>query len=304
MKEKKNKEPILTRQQWIGAAILFGVLLLVIACLMLFPHWFTATPSANSLQLSQEKKEELARKIAKEKPRYEKPTIRLRAFDPNTADSLTLRELGLPHWMARNVLRYRAKGGIFRKPTDFRRIYGMTDSLFTVLQPYILIDTTRIARSKQHHWAADSTWIDSIYLKQVVSSPKKDTILELNSADTVELQYIRGIGRYTAAQIVRYRSQLGGYYSVEQLREIDIPTIVDSLLPFFTVCPDSIRPLYVNKASVQRLNRHPYLTFTQAKALYTLRREYIRLDDWEIIQEANIFTKEEQTRLEPYLHFK
>ena len=51
-------------------------------------------------------------------------------------------------------------------------------------------------------------------------SSKKDTVLELNSADTIELQYIRGIGSYYAKQIVRYRQQLGGYYKVEQLREI------------------------------------------------------------------------------------
>lgn len=36
--------------------------------------------------------------------------------------------LGLPGWMARNILRYRSKGGKFHKAEDFRKIYGMTEN--------------------------------------------------------------------------------------------------------------------------------------------------------------------------------
>lgn len=35
----------------------------------------------------------------------------LQAFDPNTADSVLLRQLGLPVYIVRNILKYRAKGG-------------------------------------------------------------------------------------------------------------------------------------------------------------------------------------------------
>lgn len=61
------------------------------------------------------------------------------AFDPNTADSLTLRRLGLPQWMVSNVLRYRSKGGRFRRAEDFRKIYGLTQQQFDILRPYIVI---------------------------------------------------------------------------------------------------------------------------------------------------------------------
>ena len=54
-----------------------------------------------------------------EKPYYRyphepQPAIELASFNPNTADSITFRSLGLPGWMARNILHYRAKGGKFR----------------------------------------------------------------------------------------------------------------------------------------------------------------------------------------------
>ena len=44
-------------------------------------------------------------------PAYPKKEIRPAAFDPNTADSATFLSLGLPPWMAGNILRYRRKQG-------------------------------------------------------------------------------------------------------------------------------------------------------------------------------------------------
>ena len=63
-------------------------------------------------------------------------------FNPNTADSATFRQLGLPAWMARNILRYREKGGSFRRTEDFRKIYGLTEKQYNTLRPYIRIPAT------------------------------------------------------------------------------------------------------------------------------------------------------------------
>lgn len=63
----------------------------------------------------------------------------LASFNPNTADSITFRHLGLPAWMTKNILHYRAKGGKFRKTEDFKKIYGMTEDQYSVLSPYIHI---------------------------------------------------------------------------------------------------------------------------------------------------------------------
>ena len=49
-------------------------------------------------------------------------------FDPNKADSLTLLYNGLKPWQIKNLMKYRAKGGRFRNPEDFCRLYGLTDS--------------------------------------------------------------------------------------------------------------------------------------------------------------------------------
>ena len=71
------------------------------------------------------------------------PVLHLQAFDPNTADSATLRSLGLSPFVASNIVKYRRAGGHFRKPTDLARIYGMDSASFNRIQPYIYLEEER-----------------------------------------------------------------------------------------------------------------------------------------------------------------
>ena len=66
-------------------------------------------------------------------------SVVLQPFDPNTADSVLLRQLGLPVYIVRNILKYRAKGGVFRSPESFSRIYGLKEEVYQKLKPYITI---------------------------------------------------------------------------------------------------------------------------------------------------------------------
>lgn len=65
--------------------------------------------------------------------------VRLFPFDPNTADSTQLLQLGLQRWQVRNIYRYRRAGGIYRRPQDFARLYGLTAGQYRQLEPYIRI---------------------------------------------------------------------------------------------------------------------------------------------------------------------
>ena len=64
-------------------------------------------------------------------------TTELFNFDPNTADSTTLLRLGLQPWQVRNIYKYRAAGGVYRRPLDFARLYGLTRKQYLALEPYI-----------------------------------------------------------------------------------------------------------------------------------------------------------------------
>ena len=218
----------------------------------------------------------------------------LHEFDPNTADSIELLQLGFKPWMAKNMLKYRAKNGVYRKKESLRKIYGMTDELYAQIEPYVVITLKQDSIAKSDS-IPERNW-------QI----KKDTILELNSCDTAELQYLKGIGRYNALQITRYRSQLGGYVSAEQLREIkDLSQeTLDYIIPHFIVNTDSIQRIEVNRATAERLSRHPYLSFTQAKAIYELRRSKFKLESIEDLYPLSCLTDEDIDRIKPYLSFE
>lgn len=173
-----------------------------------------------------------------------------------------------------------------------------------------LADKQRRAEWKQERQAywdscrlADSLWRDSVG-PRFVRHIKKDTILDLNHCDTTELQFIRGIGAYTALQIVHYRQQLGGFYSPDQLTDAPFAHLrLDTLLHCFTADSSDIETIDVNSCSVARLSRHPYLRYEQAKALYDLRRRSIRIHSIEEVELLPEFTKNDINRIKFYLRF-
>lgn len=65
--------------------------------------------------------------------------IVLSPFDPNTATFEEFRALGLSASTAAGVVKYRERGKRFEIPEDFATCYGITDSIYAALKPYIII---------------------------------------------------------------------------------------------------------------------------------------------------------------------
>jgi len=212
-------------------------------------------------------------------------------FDPNTADSTTFVKLGIRPSVAGNIVRYRNRGGKFRTTDDFRKTHGISDAKFDELNPYIVIREER--KDDVEKTLPKETSIGEI-------------IVELNSADTTELMKIKGIGHYYAREIVKYRKDLGGFFSIEQLLEVKNmhPENFEKIAPFCTVNESKIDKIAVNTASVDYMKQHPYLNFYQAKAIYELRRTARKLNNIDELAKLSEFSEEDFQRLIPYLNFE
>ena len=148
-------------------------------------------------------------------------------------------------------------------------------------------------------------------LRQKVFSPKKEyvkafkypegTLVEVNSADTTELKKIPGIGSGIAGGIVRYRERLGGFYALSQLEEVK--HVTPELLKWFKLENDSTRKLEINKASLDRLRAHPYLTFYQAKVIVEHRRKKGQIKSLSQLALYEEFTEKDLERLSAYVSF-
>lgn len=301
MNKRKRIYFVMTAEQWLGVVVL---VVLVVGTLMVVKRFqppkedetVWVNDSTKSQFADYQEKQDSIRKAQWRRQR-DTIAIRMEVFDPNTADSSTLVHLGFKPWQAKNMVKYRAAGGKYRKPEDLKKLYGMTDSMFQALTPYIYI-----AREEVDSVAVDSLRKDSLPRWK---EENKDTILNLRTADTVELKMIHGIGSYRARQIVRYREQLGGFVSVEQVLEAKGMENVDadSLLAHFWIDSVKIEPMNVNSVGVQRLSRHPYLRFEQAQAIYELRRKKIRLDSIQQLQQIECISAETLEKIAPYLNF-
>jgi DNA uptake protein ComE-like DNA-binding protein len=201
-------------------------------------------------------------------------------FDPNTADSTQLLKLGLQPWQVRNIYRYRAKGGIYRRKEDFARLYGLTVKDYRRLEPYIrisadyqpaasLFDPTPTKNTLSHNKGTLSSNKDTLSGNKGTLSNNKATLsprnypvkikagehVALNLADTAQLRRVPGIGAYFAKEIARYGKRLGGYVSVDQLDEID--QFPKSAKQYFVIEQATPQKLNINQLSLEQVRRHP-----------------------------------------------
>ena len=216
-------------------------------------------------------------------------------FDPNTADSATLIRLGLAPWQARNILKYRRKGGRWRTPESFARLYGLSHEDFLRLRPYIQIMPT----DEERRWASER--IDTFHRRFPEKIPA-GTVIELNLADTNQLKRIPGIGSYYARRICEYREQLGAFITPDQLHEIK--GLPDNIAQWFRISETPhVKKMNVNKATFQELVRHPYLNYDQVKAIFDYRRKYGAPKSWKELRLLPSFRQADTIRMSSYLEF-
>ena len=272
-----------------------------------------------------EPKEIVEKKGFEGKAKYyasEQNAEQLFCFDPNTADSTTLLNLGLRPWQVRNIYKYRSQGGIYRKPEDFARLYGLSAHKYKQLLPYIRIadeyrmtaaeyvgNTGKEENQSYYKNKKDNTYDDSqhgIYGDKVTTSdyPRKISTGEhitLNTADTAQLKRVPGIGSYYSKAIIRYGERLGGYVSVDQLDEIEgFPTEAKQ---FFIIDNPSPRQLNVNTMTLNELKRHPYINYYQAKAIVDYRRINGQIRSLQQLSTLPDFPEEAIKRLLPYVTY-
>ena len=202
--------------------------------------------------------------------------VSLFPFDPNTADSATFIKLGFTPNQVKSILSYRSTGAWFSKPDDFSKLYVVSEEQFRQIKPYVKIEQP-----------------DKPFKK-----------VELNTADTTELQRLRGIGPYYARQIVRYREHLGGFYNADQLKEIKgIDNERFSLFAKqYTLNARLIKPISINTANENHLKSHPYIGSEVAGKIVTYRQA-TPIASIEQLIEANILAPDRANRILPYLLF-
>jgi DNA uptake protein ComE-like DNA-binding protein len=198
----------------------------------------------------------------------------------------------------RNIYKYRAAGGIYRKKEDFARLYGLTVKEYRELEPYIHISADYLPAATLVKEEAAAQPRDT--LRYPVKLTEGETV-DLSTCDTTQLRRVPGIGSYFARRIVQYRSQLGGFVSLSQLDEIEgFPQDAKAYLTIGSAPPHKLN---LNKLSIDELKRHPYLNFYQARDIVDYRRRHGPLHSLQDLSLLRDFPPEVISRLQPYVEF-
>ena len=212
-------------------------------------------------------------------------------------------------FQAKNILKYRNKGGKFRTPDDFAKVYGLSNEQFEKLKPYIRIPEQPKYEKYNASYAenkSESPFSDEKHIYQRQEKYAPGTVIDLNSADTIELKKIPGIGSGFAKRITDYRTRLGGFYSVEQLREVwgISPEMYQEFKNWFRIGSSEIIPIQINQLDINQLKSHPYISYSQAKVFVELRQKKGKLQSFEQISLLEEFSEKDIERLKHYISFK
>lgn len=156
---------------------------------------------------------------------------------------------------------------------------------------------------KQNGATPDSRQRDYIVFPKSEKLSEGETI-SLNETDTAQWKKIPGIGSSFASRIVKYHQLLGGFVSVDQLREVyGIDDEMFSRISPYILHDTNFRKIQINKQEFKELLSHPYLNYKQVQAIVNLRKKKGNIFSINELSMLDEFTTEDVERLKPYLEF-
>jgi DNA uptake protein ComE-like DNA-binding protein len=126
--------------------------------------------------------------------------------------------------------------------------------------------------------------------------------VEINQADSAQLEGLPMIGGFLAQRIVNHRNALGGYYSLTQL--LEIPQLKEStwesIYPHLS-CNKKVKQINLNSTSIETLVQHPYISFTQAQRLVRYREQHGPFRTFDEIKATKFIPDSTWTKMVHYL---
>ncbi len=239
-------------------------------------------------------------------PDYFPPSIETKSsekklfpFDPNTITVDQWKQLGLRDKTITTIQKYLSKGGKFTRAEDLHKIYGLREKEYQILKPYIRIREIPNTRTQV-------SFKDSFQKRTgsfIPRTERKIETVDLNSADTLALIELPGIGSKLANRIIRFRDKLGGFYSIDQVRETyGLPdSTFQRIMPYLFLGSKPLVRININTADAARLQEHPYIGRAAARSLVEYRIQHGPFKAVEEVLKVSSILPDQLKRVIPYL---
>ncbi len=249
--------------------------------------------------------------------------LEIRPFNPNKLSIAQWQAMGVQPWVAKRVVNAVSKNYIFLQKNDLANFSGFPKEEYERLKNYIdLPDSVDRKEYYKNKYASSDKKYDnknykdykndksennytSNYEKKEYTKyvPKLIEKFDINKADTATLKQIKGIGEKTANWIVSNRDKIGGFHSLEQVKEIPILSedAFKELQKYAFIT--SFKKININTADYETLKNHFYIKGKAASILLKYKKQHGSYKNIEDIKKSRALEDENLTKLIPYLEF-
>lgn len=262
-------------------------------------------------ELNVEKFEEVKDTLHSNKKGYFNKTSKKQRFkfDPNTVTEDSLKALGINRFAINNLLKYRSKGWKIKDIEHFYKIYGM-DNYKGELDEYLIFKEAEVVSAKNENSNINSPTGNNKkeYIQNFENKPISIVSLksvDINRADSFELQSLKGIGSVIAKRIIKYRDALGGFYDLLQLEEVygmNSQTFME-INHLIKIDDSIINKIDINKVDDVTLERHPYISKKQASIIVKYRNNHGGFKSLEDFAKVKIFSTSELEKISHYIKY-
>ena len=205
-------------------------------------------------------------KYYKKKTHYNS-IVKHHKFNPNQLIINDWLSLGFSEKQSKVILNYIKSNNGIKNKNDLKKIYVINEQKFLSIIKYIDIPTT--------------------YQKKIQKSK-----IEINTANKEELITINGIGEVIAKRIIKYRNILGGFFSLNQLKEVYgiNENNFNKIITELKIDTSKIEKININFANKQELTKNPYINYNLAKKIISYKINNGSFNNIDILFSKNIIT--------------
>lgn len=226
----------------------------------------------------------------------EKPTIYL--FNPNFISDYKGYKLGMSVDEIDRLLAFRKQNKYVNSAKEFQAVTKVSDSLLNTIAPFFKFPdwVNQEKSNNQYRSYADKTF----------AKKEKIVVIDINQATQEDLIKINGIGEAISLRILTQKEKLGGFVSMEQMKEVWglSPEVILNLNKHFAITklPD-LNKIDINNASLKELSKFFYFKNDIARQIVKYRSMNGDFKNIEDLIKINDFPVDKAKYISLYLSF-
>ena len=229
----------------------------------------------------------------------ENKRLKIFPFNPNYITDYKGAQLGMSLVEIDKLLAYRKTGKFINSRKEFQKVTTISDALLNSISPYFKFPNWVVERNQNMQLSTSrDTRLFAKKSKYILTST------DINLAVKEDLKTINGIGEKLSERIIKYRSKLQGFSTLNQLYEVwglDTEVVDKLLLVFKVINLPNIKKINVNTVSFRELLKNPYLDYELCKKIFEYKDEVAELQDISELKNIIDFPLELYDRIVLYL---